>query len=81
MMVTIGGRGTGAPSSSGSIEQAFLDVGFGDALDRVAHLLGDELRGVGVERVGQRDHAALAHQKLDDVDRALGHAARRAPGS
>ena len=32
--------------------------------------------GVGVEHVGQRHHAALAHQKLDHVDRALGHAAR-----
>src|SRR5208283_2712018 len=28
-----------------------------------------------VEHVGQRHHAALAHQKLDHVDRALGHAA------
>ena len=54
-----------------SIKQAFLDVGFGDPLDRMPHLLGDELRGVGVQRVGQRDHAALAHQKLDHVDRAL----------
>ena len=53
------------------IEQAFLDVGFGDPLDRMPHLLGDELGGVGVERVGQRHHAALAHQKLDHVDRAL----------
>ena len=56
--------------------EALLDVGFGDALDRVAHFLGHELRGVGVERVGQRHHAALAHQKLDHVDRAFGHAAR-----
>ena len=59
----------------GPIEEAFLDVGFGDALDRVAHLLGHKLRGVGVEHVGQRHHAALAHQKLDHVDRPLGHAA------
>ena len=62
------------------IEQSFLDVGFRDALDRMAHFLGDELGGVGVEHVGQGHHAALAHQKLDHVDRALGHAARRAPG-
>ena len=60
----------------GPIEQAFLDVGFGDALDRMPHFLGDELRGVGVEHVGQGHHAALAHQELDHVDRALGHAAR-----
>ena len=60
----------------GPIEQAFLDVGLGDALDRMAHFLGDELRGVGVEHVGQGHHAALAHQKLDHVDRALGHAVR-----
>ncbi len=58
----------------GPVEQAFLDVGFGDALDRVAHFLGDELGRVGVERVGQGDHAALTHQQLDDVDGALGHA-------
>ena len=60
----------------GPIEQAFFDVGLGDALDRMAHLLGDQLRGVGVEHVGQGHHAALAHQKLDHVDCALGHAAR-----
>ena len=58
----------------GTVEQPFFDVRFGDALDGVAHFLGDELRGVGVERVGQGDHAALTHQQLDDVDGALGHA-------
>ena len=31
----------------------FLDVGFGDAADGVAHLLGDELGGVGVDDVGR----------------------------
>ena len=30
-------------------EQAFLDVGFGHALDAVAEFLGDELGGVGVD--------------------------------
>ena len=60
----------------GPVEKTLLDVGFGDALDRMAHFLRHKLRGVGVERVGQRHHAALAHQKLDDVDRAFGHAAR-----
>ena len=58
----------------GAVEQALLDVGFGDALDGVAHILGDQLRGVGVERIGQRHHAALTHQQFDDVDGALGHA-------
>ena len=32
-------------------DQPFLDVGFGDARDLVAELLGDELRGVGVDHV------------------------------
>ena len=73
--MTIGGRGTGRAVVVGPIEQAFLDVGFGDALDGMAHFLGDQLRGVGVEHVGQRHHLALPHQKLDDVDGALRHAA------
>ncbi len=33
------------------IEEAFLDVRLGDALDRVAHLFRDELGGVGVDDV------------------------------
>ena len=41
---------------------------------RVAHLLGDDLGGVGVDDVGGLDHLALLHQQLDDVDGALGHA-------
>ena len=73
-MVTIGGRGTGAPSSSGRSNSPSSTSRFGDALDGVAHFLGDELRRVRVERVGQGDHAALTHQQLDDVDGALGHA-------
>ncbi len=55
----------------GAIEQAFLDVELGDALDRMAHFLGDKLRRVGVEHVGQRNHPALAHQEFDHVDRAF----------
>ncbi len=58
----------------GRVEQAFLDVGFGDAANGVAHFLGDELGGVGVERVIDGRHLALLHQQADDVDRALGHA-------
>ena len=42
----------------------------------MAHFLGDELGVVSIEHVGQRHHPALTHQKLDHVDRALGHAAR-----
>ena len=57
----------------GAVEHAFLDVGFGDALDAVAQFLGDELGGVGVDHVVDRRHLALLHQNLDDVDRALGH--------
>ena len=56
------------------VEQAFLDVGCGDALDGVAHFLGDQLRGVGVDHVGDLVHRALLHQQPDHVDRALGHA-------
>ena len=58
----------------GDVEHAFLDVGFGDALDAVAEFLGDELGGVGVDHVVDRHHLALLHQDLDDVDGALGHA-------
>ena len=60
----------------GPIEEALLDVRFGDALDRMAHFLRDELGVVRLEHIGQSHHAALAHQKLDHVDRAFGHAAR-----
>ena len=55
-------------------EQTFLDVGFGDAADRVAHFLGDELGDVGVDDVVDLEELALLHQELDDVDAALGHA-------
>jgi hypothetical protein len=73
MMVTTGGRGQ-ILVGVGRVEQAFLDVGFRHALDGVAHFLGDELGGVGVDHVGDLVHLALLHQELDDVDRALGHA-------
>ena len=58
----------------GGVEQAFLDVGLGDAPHRVAELLGEQLRGVGVDRVGDLRHLALLHQELDHVDAALRHA-------
>jgi hypothetical protein len=51
MMVTTGGAARYRRIVDG-VEQAFLDVGFGDALDGVAQFLGDQLRGVGVDHVG-----------------------------
>ncbi len=58
----------------GGVEHALFDVGFGDAPHRVAEFLGDELGGVGVDRVGDLRHVALLHEDADHVDRALGHA-------
>ena len=60
----------------GRVEQAFLDVGLGDAPHRVAEFLGEQLRGIGVDRVGDLRHVTLLHQDLDDVDAALRHAVR-----
>ena len=56
------------------IEHALFDVGLGDAPHGVAELLGDELGGIGVDRVGDLRHVALLHEDADHVDRALGHA-------
>ena len=56
------------------VEQAFFNVGRGDALDGVAHFLGDQLRGVGIDHVGDLVHRALLHQQADDVDRTFRHA-------
>ncbi len=56
------------------VEQAFLDVRGGHALDGVAEFLGDQLGGVGIDHVGDLVHRALLHQQPDDVDRAFGHA-------
>ncbi len=61
----------------GDVEDAFLDVRFGNALDRVAEFAGDELREIGVDQVAGLHHLAFLHQELDDVDRALGHALRQ----
>ena len=58
----------------GDVEQAFLDVGFRNAAHAVAHFLGDELGGVGVDRVVDLQHLPLLHQQADDVDRAFRHA-------
>ncbi len=54
--------------------QALDHVGLGHALDLVPHLLGDELRQVGIDHVVDRVHLTLLHQHLDDVDGALRHA-------
>ena len=40
----------------------------------MAHFLGDQLGGVGVDRVVDLQHLSLLHQQADDVDRALRHA-------
>ena len=55
-------------------DEAFLDVGLGDAPHGVAEFLGDELGGVGVDHIGDLVHFAVLHQELDDVDAPLGHA-------
>ena len=60
MMVTTGGRGTEVAVLVRRVEQTFLDVGFGDALDRMAEFLGDQFGGVGVDHVGDLDHLPLA---------------------
>ena len=56
------------------VEQAFLDVGGGDALDGVAELFGDQLGGIGIDHVGDLVHRALFHQQANNVDRAFRHA-------
>ena len=58
----------------GRVEQALLDVGSGDAANAVAELLGNQLRGVRVENVGDLHHRAGLHEQPDHVDRALRHA-------
>ena len=79
-MVTTGGAADEVALVVGLGEQALLDVGFGDAADGVAHLLGDDLRGVGVDHVGDLDQLALLHQELDHVDGALATCGWRVPG-
>ncbi len=59
-MVTTGGRGTRCLVDIRRAEEAFLDIGFGDALHRMAEFLGDELGGVGIDHIGDLHHLALA---------------------
>ena len=40
----------------------------------MAELFGDELGGIGVDRIGDLRHVALLHEDADHVDGALGHA-------
>ena len=54
--------------------EAFLDVGFGNALGRVAEVLHDQLGRVGVDGVVDLVHRPLLHQEADHVDRLLRHA-------
>ena len=55
-------------------DEPFLDVGLGHAPDGVSEFLGNQLGGIGVDHIGDLAHLAVAHQELDDVDAALGHA-------
>ncbi len=73
-MVTTGARDCSVCRIVGRVEHALFDVGFGDAPHGVAEFLGDELGGVGVDRVGDLRHVALLHEDADDVDAALRHA-------
>ena len=57
------------------IEEPFLDIGFGDPPHGVTEFLGDELRRIRVDDVGDLRHLALLHQKLDDIDPPLRHPA------
>ena len=77
MIVTTGGRDFEILRLVGDVEQAFLDVGLGDAADRVAEFGGDQFGGVGVDHVARLQDLALLHEELDDIDRTLGHALRQ----
>ncbi len=74
MMVTTGGRGTSVAGSSAASNRPSSTSDSATRLHRVAEFLGDELGGVGVDRVGDLQHLALLHQQLDHVRAALGHA-------
>ena len=55
-------------------DQADLDVCLGHALQAVTEFGDQQFGGVGIDGGGDRHHHAHAHQCLDDVDGALGHA-------
>ena len=54
--------------------QPDLDIGLGDPPQAVAELGDDQLGGVGVDGLVDRRHHAHAHQRLDHIGGALGHA-------
>src|SRR6185295_17831239 len=74
MMVTTGGRGTSVAGSSAASNRPSSTSD--SATRRVAELLGEQLRGIGIDGVGDLRHVTLLHQDLDDVDRAFRHAVR-----
>ena len=73
-MVTTGGRDVQRFGRVRVAAETDLDVGFGDALDLVAELRHQQFGGIGVDGLVDRRHHAHAHQRLDDVAAALGHA-------
>ncbi len=56
-------------------DEPCFDVGLRHALDRVAELRRHQLGGVGIDHVVDLQHQPLAHEELDDLDPAGGHAA------
>ena len=73
-MVTTGGRGASVAGSSAVSNRPSSTSDSATRLTRVAEFLGDELGGIGVDRVGDLEHLALLHQHRDDGPRRLGHA-------
>ena len=61
----------------GLVEEAFFDIGFGNAAHRMTEFFGDQLRHIGVDHVGDLGHVALLHQQLNHIDGAFRHAARQ----
>ena len=57
--------------------QASLDIRLRDPSQAVSELGDEELGGVGIDDLVDRRHHPHAHQRLDHVDPALGHAVRQ----
>jgi hypothetical protein len=74
MIVTTGGRGWRVSSASTSARAVDVDVGFADAVDAVTELVDEQLGGVLVDGLGERDGRAHLEQGLDQICAALGHA-------
>ena len=58
----------------GVAAQADLDIGFGDPAQPVTEFGDDQLGGVGIDHLVDRRHDPHAHQRLDHIGGALGHA-------